>query len=298
MPYTENCSFSQAATPHLRSRCRNPQCRLKLLAPVENEHHAFCCRGCFDHFYRSRCLVCEEPMRRKREGQKLGSGHKVCEREYRKFPRVYGFPVPTPTISDESLRSAHSTGLKIGIKDDRPSLNGLAHHRWGGDPDHGDHSLYDQDGLTVARLVLESDGRYHLRSPVTTPRMSWPNLGQAQHAAELLALAALPLDPKLAAQIAKNNSASHPMGPPLNRQPSCETAIASDWRPAAAEIPEIPDIPEFLRRTKHVPSPAPERPALCRPVSGRRTQSHSWPSLASQNRTEAWVALRLGRGNP
>jgi hypothetical protein len=49
----------------LRHYCRNPRCRMKLQAPVENEHRAFCCRGCFESFYRSRCLVCEEPMRRK-----------------------------------------------------------------------------------------------------------------------------------------------------------------------------------------------------------------------------------------
>jgi hypothetical protein len=35
-------------TKALRNNCRNPHCRTKLKAPVENEHHAFCCRaaGC------------------------------------------------------------------------------------------------------------------------------------------------------------------------------------------------------------------------------------------------------------
>ena len=87
----------------LRQRCRNQHCRSKLPAPVENHHHAFCTRGCFESFYRNRCLVCEDSMRRKRESQKLGSGHKLCEREYRKFPRVYDFPahkVPKVQISD------------------------------------------------------------------------------------------------------------------------------------------------------------------------------------------------------
>jgi hypothetical protein len=78
----------KGAKSELRHRCRNKHCRSKLRQPVDNPHHAFCARGCFESFYRSRCLVCEEPMRRKRESQKLGSGHKVCEREYRKFPRV------------------------------------------------------------------------------------------------------------------------------------------------------------------------------------------------------------------
>jgi hypothetical protein len=30
----------------LRHRCRNPRCRAKLTAPVENKRHAFCCHGC------------------------------------------------------------------------------------------------------------------------------------------------------------------------------------------------------------------------------------------------------------
>jgi hypothetical protein len=53
-----------------RHRCRNPRCKLKLPAPVENEHHAFCCRGCYVSFYRSRCLVCEAPIRRRNERQR------------------------------------------------------------------------------------------------------------------------------------------------------------------------------------------------------------------------------------
>jgi hypothetical protein len=182
----------------LRHRCRNPRCKLKLPAPVENEHHAFCCRGCHSSFYRSRCLVCEEPIRRKNERQRFGSGHKTCEQEYRRFPRVYDLPKREP-LSDPvrcttGSRSAHSTGIKVGIGGDRPPCKCLAHHRWGGDPDHGDHSLYDKDGLAVARLVLADDGHYHLRSPVTWPRMSWPDLDEARHHAEALALAAIPLD--------------------------------------------------------------------------------------------------------
>jgi hypothetical protein len=179
----------------LRHHCRNPRCRLKLPVPVENEHHAFCCRGCYVSFYRSRCLVCEEPIRRKNERQRFGSGHKTCEQEYRRFPRVYDLPTREPLLDPvrctTGLRNAHSTGLKIGLEGDRPPFRCLAHHRWGGDPDHGDHSLYDKDGLAVARLVLADNGHYHLRSPVTSPRMSWPDLDEARHHAEALAAMSL-----------------------------------------------------------------------------------------------------------
>jgi len=148
------------------------------------------------------------------------------------------------------LRSAHSTGLKIGLEGDRPPFRCLTHHRWGGDPDHGgDHSLYDRDGLTIARVVLEGDGRYHLRSPVTWPRMSWADLGKAKRGAESFALMAIPLaavDPKLAARIKRDNETPHPMGPPLNRPPLTGDAT-SDWRPTGNGA-GVSDIPDFLRR--------------------------------------------------
>src|SRR5262249_24713109 len=92
-----------------RPPCRHPPCRVKLREPVENEHHAFCARGCFESFYRALCLVCEEQMRRKTERQRIKSGHKKCEAEYRKFPHAFSYPPSRAQISDESLGSAHST---------------------------------------------------------------------------------------------------------------------------------------------------------------------------------------------
>jgi hypothetical protein len=77
-----------------RHYCRNPRCRMKLKAPVENERHAFCCTGCYTQFYRSRCLVCEERLRRKNEQQRFGSGHAICRNEYRRFPHVYDWKSP------------------------------------------------------------------------------------------------------------------------------------------------------------------------------------------------------------
>jgi len=45
----------------------------------------------------------------------------------------------------------------------------------------------------------------------------------------------------------RKTDTSTPLGPPLNRQLSRETAIASDWR-LAGNGAEMPDIPDFLRR--------------------------------------------------
>ena len=55
----------------VRHYCRNPKCRSKLKATVENPREAFCARGCHSAFYRKRCRVCEEPMERKTENQKV-----------------------------------------------------------------------------------------------------------------------------------------------------------------------------------------------------------------------------------
>jgi hypothetical protein len=66
----------------LRHMCRNLKCRMKLPAPVSNEREAFCCRGCYRAFYRKRCLVCEQPMERKTEHQKL-CGKRKCRSAFR-----------------------------------------------------------------------------------------------------------------------------------------------------------------------------------------------------------------------
>jgi hypothetical protein len=55
----------------LRYYCRNPRCREKLKSPVENIFDAFCCRGCHRHFFHTRCMVCEEPIKRTAAHQKL-----------------------------------------------------------------------------------------------------------------------------------------------------------------------------------------------------------------------------------
>jgi hypothetical protein len=194
----------------LRHRCRNQRCRMKLPEPTENEHHAFCTRGCHASFYRSRCLVCEDPMQRRREGQKFKSGHKTCETEYRRFSRAYDFPASMVENCGRGLGSADSTGIKSAHEGDRPPLRCLANWACGGDPENGDHSLYDAEGLIIARIVL-AGGRYHLRAPVAVPRRSWPGLDEAKRGAEAVALAALPLDPKTAARVRRDNETAHPM---------------------------------------------------------------------------------------
>jgi hypothetical protein len=73
----------------LRHQCR--KCRTKLNEPTDNPRRAFCCRGCFNSFYRSRCVVCEGSFRRKNEQQRtcVDVG---CKAEIRRFPLAYSWP--------------------------------------------------------------------------------------------------------------------------------------------------------------------------------------------------------------
>ena len=152
-------------TEKLRHYCRNTHCRTKLEAPVENEHHAFCCRFCFESFYRSRCRVCEKALRNARLTYcRPPNG---CKAEARKWPGKYAFPssgVPQAVFCTASESYADSTGLGFGL---RPHHKCLREWIWGSDGEN-DHSLYDRDGLTVARVALDG-GRYHLRSPIAQP---------------------------------------------------------------------------------------------------------------------------------
>jgi len=266
----------------LRHRCRNLRCRSKLPTPIENEHHAFCTRGCYESFYRNRCRVCERDLRKT---GKRGDAARLycrppanCRREAEKWPEKYAGGL-WACFPETKLRSAHSTGLKIGSEDDRAPAYALRDWRWTASPSNepsifdlqsvpltgraaaavafqeargedADWSLYDKDGLTIARIVLAHDGRYHLRTQMTWPRMSWPDHGEAKRRAMSMALAGIPLasiDPRLAARVKRDNETPHPMGPPLNLRLSRETATPSDWKPTGDGADTL-DIPDFLRR--------------------------------------------------
>src|SRR5438034_11588820 len=71
MSYRENLAVSQDGTLRLRYHCRNSRCTAKLHPAVANPRDAFCCRGCFETYYRHRCLACERPIPRTTERQVL-----------------------------------------------------------------------------------------------------------------------------------------------------------------------------------------------------------------------------------
>jgi hypothetical protein len=135
-------------------------------------------------------------------------------------------------------------GSRIGLASDR----GIPDSWSWGSGGAGDHSLYDRDGLTVARFVRDGD-RYELRSPVAWPHRSWPRLDAAKRGAVSLALASLPYDRALAARLMRENSESHPMGSPLNRSLAHGTLIASSKITEGKRPGDAGEIPAFLRRT-------------------------------------------------
>jgi hypothetical protein len=186
-----------------RHFCRN--CRTKLAAPVDNQHHAFCVGGCHKTFYNSRCIVCEGPIRRRAHNKRHCGRHR-CRTELRQYPHAYAYPtkIGLPyTTRRADVKSAHSTGTKTadfdfrwGIYGSPPEWCGLGHWWWG-DPLKGtDLSLYDGEGLTVARIV-RVEGAYELRAPITWPRRKWTDLRAAKRGAESIALAGLSPVPEI-----------------------------------------------------------------------------------------------------
>jgi hypothetical protein len=97
----------------LRHRCRNVRCGGKLKAPADNPRDAFCCRGCFESYYRARCLACERPIDRRTERRNL-CGRPKCKREFQRHPERFSGPrYPVSVLVPNASGSARNTGLKI-----------------------------------------------------------------------------------------------------------------------------------------------------------------------------------------
>ena len=214
-----------------RHRCR--YCKTKLSVPTENKRHAFCTPGCHSSFYRSRCLVCEEPIRRKNGQQKLGSGHKTCAAEYRRFPRAYEYPqthktaLPTGNVNDPPR-----SGDKMGLKSAHPALPGW---RWEAERDWEGLRLIDRDGRLAARLWPVAN-YWHVVYPALTRAVS--DLDAAKRLAISMALANLPLE--------RGPASSKPSRAPLNLQVG-EPRMS--FRIAEAKIAGDPgEFPSFLKR--------------------------------------------------
>jgi hypothetical protein len=276
-------TYNQVPPPEqpVRHRCRNVRCGAKLKVPTDNPRRAFCCDGCVESYFRSRCLVCERPFHRARGAEHRRFCRARCRVEFNRHPERFSAhpshassllrgPSKTP-IKDPGFRAPKSGRPFAQIAGPKLSLRSL------------ELASIPLDPEPAARLerahrpyfeALKKSQQATARQALIK-RRTWP--------VNIIGGQKLPGDTKV----------------DLSPLPAAaEWSPPSRWKPATTLATDIPDIPSFLdRRPKHVPPPPPERPALCRPAPGRRTQSNSWTALAAQDRTEAWVSLRLGRGN-
>ena len=216
--------------------CRNRHCRSKLKIPVENEHHAFCIPGCHRNFYHSRCLVCEDRIRRKNKQQRFGSGHVICKAKYRRFPHAYDFP----------RYYAHFTGLRIGDSCERGSSfwrggNGRGWY-WESQRDWDEIRLLGRGGEVLAQLWPVGE-RWYLLKPKTIP-LQWASEAEAAKRLALsIALAALPLDPATAPRVDRLNTSALPL---LKRY---ERPTTFNFRITEAKLPgDAGELPPFLQR--------------------------------------------------
>ena len=214
----------------LRWYCRNPRCRLKLRQPVSNPREAFCCRGCHTSFYLHRCLVCEEPIERKREDQRVCRKPK-CRRAWRVgngFGR-YVRAVP-PSAAKLASKTPDFIGSKQALDSDRA---------W---------CIVAGPELTAAQLsgATIPDG----------PNGRWQGGAYQRVEARSKAL----LRDHFAAQAAKCliQPHQHPVniagGYRLPGTPALSLKAPATPKPrAAAIVPNSLEIPEFLRRSIRLP---------------------------------------------
>ena len=110
----------QPLPDQVRHRCRNPRCAGKLKTPTADPRDAFCCTGCFQGFYRTRCLVCERSFERNTERQRL-CGRPKCKREFKRdSARFSGTRYLGSVSAPNTSRNPLKTGLKTGSKTGRP----------------------------------------------------------------------------------------------------------------------------------------------------------------------------------
>jgi hypothetical protein len=237
----------------LRHRCRNPRCGCKLPEPVENPHAAFCTKGCWQQYHRSRCCVCEEPYERKTENQ-LRCGRRKCASEFRSWPHVYN---PFGVEMDGGLKSARGVGrnpIKSALEMP-PGLRSWVWQRLSGEDE--DYGLLDGQGKVVARVCHEG-ALWWVAYPRCFPDPPLETLDQARSRAISLALASLPEG--VPENRAKNRSIIKAIRQERKLYPwrfsdageryaAGATHVAVATAAPAANDDDI-DIPEFLRRAR------------------------------------------------
>jgi hypothetical protein len=214
--------------PQERHRCRNVRCSAKLESAVTNPRDAFCCQGCFDTHYRGRCLVCERPIIRQTERQRLCKRRRCRDEFYRHKELFLGARYLPSVLRHNASRSAHSTGLKIGTLGGRPFAQIAG-------------PQLTPASLRLASLPFDSDLAARLER---THRPYFEALKRSKQAAARQALIKRHHPP-----VNVLGGYHFPNAPTtdLSPLPASEWAVASAWKPTATLTSNIPDIPDFLR---------------------------------------------------
>ena len=154
--------------------------------PVENLHRAFCCRGCFEQFYRTRCLVCETPKHHQR---RLLCGHIKCRREKARFPHLFQW---TATTLAETTKPIAEVPVLSPLKWLSGCLRGFA---WG-ETDCDTWTLYHRDGTSAIVRRAEDGDCWWVAHPRIYPEPPVEPLAAAHRRAVDFALCALAPDSK------------------------------------------------------------------------------------------------------
>jgi hypothetical protein len=194
---------------------------VKLSRPTDNRGRAFCCAGCHASYFKNRCTVCEVTL-------PVGpSNRKVCRRaqcraELRKFPERYRWVKSVKRPLGNPVKS----GVKTGTK------SGRAWRRVAG-PDLTEINLQIRlDAELAARLDRAHAGYFEAAR-------------KAKRAAARKTLLKRHHPP---VNIVGGYKFSDAPAVDLSPIEPTQWAIPSYWKPARAGA-DVPDIPDFLRRT-------------------------------------------------
>ena len=118
--------MTEFAETAMRHYCRNDRiaknadnfwkaCRTKLKKPVENLNRAFCCRSCYESFYRRHCRVCNRSIEQPKHGERLVCKRSGCRTAYQQNRAYYEFDPskthPRIVLGETSSKNAHFTGV-------------------------------------------------------------------------------------------------------------------------------------------------------------------------------------------
>jgi hypothetical protein len=99
-------------TETLRRMCR--KCRGKLPTPTSNDREGFCCRGCYEQWYRKRCRVCEAPIEQKPGQQRIVCKKSSCKSAWHQRAGFGRFLRPVKQ-NPPHISSAASTASEVPV---------------------------------------------------------------------------------------------------------------------------------------------------------------------------------------